>query len=64
VDILLICILKEELSGLIVNHGRLMRTWGGVAKTAAAEELAAAIGGIFKRCKKYNNVGCGDVKKS
>jgi hypothetical protein len=40
-DIFLICIEEEELSGLRLNLGSLEKSRGGVAETAVAETLAA-----------------------
>jgi hypothetical protein len=62
-DIFLIFKVKEELSGLSLNHRSLEQRWGGVTQFAATKELAIAFRRRFERRKMFFCLGCVDVNK-
>jgi hypothetical protein len=61
--IFLVCIVKEKLTGLGLNHGSPKETWGGVTKIAAGMVLAADLLGRLESCKKRFNLRIANVKK-
>jgi hypothetical protein len=56
--------MKEELTGVTLDHSTLKKKWEGVTRSISADEFATDFWRWFERCQNCIEISGGYVKKS